>query len=68
MLKPQDHFFSGFDDAIAERAAAMQARVVECEELIAEAKHRDVTATDRHHLAAALVEIADPANGLEVRQ
>ena len=50
---------AAFDEAVAERAAAMQAHVVEGKEFVAEAEQRDVPSRDDHHAARAGREITD---------
>ena len=57
-----------FDVPVADGPAAMQAHVVEREELITEPEHGDMTAADRHHLAPARNEIAALPDRLEFGQ
>ena len=56
------------DLAVAERPAAMQAHVVEREELVAEPEYGDVTAGNGHHPAPAGDELADLSDRFEFRQ
>lgn len=56
------------DVPVADWPAAMQAHVVQREELVTEPEYRDMTAADRHHLAPARNEIAALSDRLEFRQ